>query len=440
MSDLEPFTNYGIYLHASTSMLLNMTPYDNFSIQHVGHCDCTRALPVRCASVVCGFCMMSLIFASVTAIYIRQTSRASEYQAKIKTVMSDLKALQVPRELRTSAKNYYDMLWRVKKTSDRYERAIYEDEDLSPLIRAEIALHIHRRTIALVPLFKGCTDDCLASVVTRLKTHLYNEKDVIFHRGEPGRCMLIIIRGKVKIIGPDNAVVAVLKEGSFFGEIGLLANTSRSATAVAASFCEMKSLDQVDAEVIFALYPNILDRLYRESDKRKRENKNRSSVTSIKVLDNAHVIDKDAIDEMTFEERSAPLSRVFERSSSANEVLKGERLSLMVAANNGTRSLKNLQNDRTDSERAISSPPIAAGSGHTVVKETLSSLTSLRVDVERLKDTLQTILENQAQLMTKLNAVGTKGSVHKRKDGTVVKSKATTDRSFKLRRQRSRGP
>ncbi|EQC31701.1 hypothetical protein SDRG_10494 [Saprolegnia diclina VS20] len=428
MIDLEPFTRYGIYLYTSTSLLLNMSPVTTIAPEHY--------LYAAMLSFA-GFCMMALIFASVTAIYIRHTSRASEYQAKIKTVMSDLKALQVPRELRTAAKNYYDMLWRVKKTSDRYERSIYEDEDLSPLIRAEIALHIHRRTIALVPLFKGCTDDCLASVVTRLKTHLYNEKDVIFHRGEPGRSMLIIIRGKVKIIGPDNSVVAVLKEGSFFGEIGLLANTSRSATAVAATFCEMKSLDQVDAEVIFALYPNILDRLYRESDKRKRENKNRSSFSNIKVLDNAHVVDKDAIDEMTFEQRGAPRSRVFERSSSANEVLKGERSSLMLAVN-GVRSLKNLQNDSTDDERAASPPPISAGSGHAVVKETLSSLTSLHLDVERLKDTLQIILKNQTQLMTKLNTMETKGSVHKRKDGTVVKSKAATDRSFKLRRQRSR--
>jgi hypothetical protein len=32
--------------------------------------------------------------------------------------------------------------------------------------------------------------------------------------------MLIIIRGKVKIVAQDNTVIAILKEGSFFGEIG----------------------------------------------------------------------------------------------------------------------------------------------------------------------------------------------------------------------------
>ncbi|OQR96237.1 Voltage-gated Ion Channel (VIC) Superfamily [Achlya hypogyna] len=423
--NITSFTRYGMYLYASTGIVLNMSPVMTISPEHY--------IFAAILSFV-GFGMMALVLASVTAIYIRHTSRASEYQNKIQTVMSDLKALQVPKELRTAAKNYYDMLWRVKKTSDRYERSIYEDEDLSPLIRAEIALHIHRRTIALVPLFKGCTDDCLASVVMRLKTQLYNAKDVVFHRGEPGRSMLIILRGKVKIIGPDNSVVAVLKEGSFFGEIGLLANTSRSATAVAATFCEMKSLDQRDAEVIFSLYPNILDRLYRESDKRKRENKTRSSFSNIKVLDNAHVVDKCTIDEVHHETSVRSRSRGFDRTNSREKM---DRPSLLKVA--GSKSLQNvydsIEEEKPRGKPPASPPPISAGSGHAVVKETLSSLTSLHLDVERLKDTLQTIMDNQTQIMTKLNTMDVKGGL-KRKDLVVTpKSAKIADRTFRQRRQ-----
>ncbi|OQR90977.1 Voltage-gated Ion Channel (VIC) Superfamily [Thraustotheca clavata] len=427
--NITAFTRYGIYLYASTAIMLNMSPVLTIEPEHY---------IFGAMLSFFGFLMMVLVIASVTSIYIHHASRAVEYQRKIKTVMADLKALQVPKELRKSAKNYYDMLWRVKKSSDRYERAIYEDEDLSPTIRAEIALHIHRRAIALVPLFKGCTDDCLASVVMRLKTHLYMAKDVIFHRGEPGRSMLIIIRGKVKIIGPDNSVVAVLKEGSFFGEIGLLANTSRSCTVVAATFCELKSLEQKDAEVVFALYPHILDRLYRESDKRKRENRTRSSFCNIKVLDNAHVVDKCSIDEINGEFRTSPVSSPDHRNSLSNDF---NRTSLLKAAER--RSLRDIREGSMTEDgstySAPSPPAISGGFGHAVVKETLASLTSLHLDVERLKDTLQTVLDYQLQLMTKLNTMELQRSTYKRKDGAASKGpKSTADRSFKLRRQPSR--
>ncbi|ETV95618.1 hypothetical protein, variant 1 [Aphanomyces invadans] len=295
VSSFVPFTRYGIFLYISVTALFDLGKMDGFPEDEQ---------IVLAALSVFGFFLVCLVSASITAIFVSQTSRASEYQEKIHSVMSDLKALQVPRELRLAAKNYYEMLWRVKKTSDRYEKFIYEDQDLSPTIRAEIALHIHRRAIAVVPLFKGCTDDCLATVVMRLKTHLYMAHDVIFHKGEPGRSMLIIIRGKVKIIGPDNrTLVAVLKEGSFFGEIGLLQNTTRSCTVVAATFCEMKSLAQADAEDIFSLYPHILERLYRESDRRKRDNSTRNSFCSIKVLDNAHTVSKESIDQIDTDTR-----------------------------------------------------------------------------------------------------------------------------------------
>ena len=46
-----------------------------------------------------GFFMLSLILSSITAIFVTKTSRAADYQAKVYAVMSDLKALQVPKVL-----------------------------------------------------------------------------------------------------------------------------------------------------------------------------------------------------------------------------------------------------------------------------------------------------------------------------------------------------
>lgn len=131
----------------------------------------------------------------------------------------------------------------MKNTSDRYEKAIYDDEDLSPALRSEIALYIHRGLVATVPLFQGCSDSCLACAVMKLKTQLYMRGDVVFHKGDPANSMVIISRGKVRVLSPDSdAILVVLKQGCFFGEIGLLRDMTRSCTVVSATFYELKSL------------------------------------------------------------------------------------------------------------------------------------------------------------------------------------------------------
>jgi len=243
-----------------------------------------------------GFLFQCMTLASLTAVAMSTGSRAVQYQEKVRMVMSDLKALQVPVELRKATKSYYETLWRMKNTSDRYEKAIYEDEDLSPALRAEIALYIHRSLIATVPLFQDCSDSCLACVVMKLKTQLYMRGDVVYHKGDPANSMMIISRGKVKVISPNNeGLLAVLKPGSFFGEIGLLRNMTRSCTVIAGTFCELKSLDRRDAEEVFDSFPQIYDRLFAEAEKRRLDTRLKANLYNVKVLDNAHAVDVSSI-------------------------------------------------------------------------------------------------------------------------------------------------
>ncbi len=61
------------------------------------------------------------------------------------------------------------------------------------------------------------------------------DKQVLFKEGEPGDEMYLIKSGKVKIIkkvGDEIKVLAVLKEGDFFGEMAIVDGSPRSATSV----------------------------------------------------------------------------------------------------------------------------------------------------------------------------------------------------------------
>lgn len=71
--------------------------------------------------------------------------------------------------------------------------------------------------------------------------------EVLFDEGDKGEVMYLIREGKIKITkgsGSDEKVLAVLKEGDFFGEMAIIDGSPRSAGAVAASPASLLVIDK----------------------------------------------------------------------------------------------------------------------------------------------------------------------------------------------------
>jgi CRP-like cAMP-binding protein len=71
----------------------------------------------------------------------------------------------------------------------------------------------------------------------------YPAGEVLFERGETGDEMYIIIEGEVDI-KIDEKVVQTLGEGDFFGEMGIIDGSPRSATAVTSSECRLLPVNE----------------------------------------------------------------------------------------------------------------------------------------------------------------------------------------------------
>lgn len=74
-----------------------------------------------------------------------------------------------------------------------------------------------------------------------------NPGDVLFNEGEQGDVMYLIREGKIKITkgkGEDEKVLAVLKEGDFFGEMAIIDGSPRSAGAIAATPVSLLVIDK----------------------------------------------------------------------------------------------------------------------------------------------------------------------------------------------------
>ncbi len=100
--------------------------------------------------------------------------------------------------------------------------------------------------LARCPLFEHASRNILESLAQRLRRRRFRRNEVIFHQGDPGDALHIVAAGAVKILLPsaegDEAIIATLRPGDFFGELALLDGAPRSATATA--------LDQADTLVL----------------------------------------------------------------------------------------------------------------------------------------------------------------------------------------------
>src|SRR4051812_31397888 len=70
----------------------------------------------------------------------------------------------------------------------------------------------------------------------------FRRGEVIFHQGDPGDALHVILAGRVKISSPSEtgveAILTTLRPGEFFGALALIDGSPRSATATAVEAAE----------------------------------------------------------------------------------------------------------------------------------------------------------------------------------------------------------
>ena len=125
--------------------------------------------------------------------------------------------------------------------------------------------------------------DALASLATALEEKEYADGQTVFSEGDPGDSMYFILKGCIRIEKRAQAttavhkVLAVLEPGDYFGEMALLDQKPRSASAVAAgdatifrlskaAFDQMQSENSVAGmSVLFAMIRTSSERIRRLS-------------------------------------------------------------------------------------------------------------------------------------------------------------------------------
>jgi CRP/FNR family cyclic AMP-dependent transcriptional regulator len=101
-----------------------------------------------------------------------------------------------------------------------------------------------------VPLFSMLPEVQLQLLTQVLSRKAYPKNSTIIAAGDPTDAMYIVVSGRLKVVMSDKqgqeVILAILNQGEFFGEMGLIAQAPRSATVTTIEPCELLTITRAD--------------------------------------------------------------------------------------------------------------------------------------------------------------------------------------------------
>lgn len=110
-----------------------------------------------------------------------------------------------------------------------------------------------------IPLFRLLTKKDITSLLNLMHERSYVSGEYIFYQGDPGLGLYLIREGEVLISrendNGEKIQLAVIHKGDFFGELALVDNEKRSASAIANSDTKLSVIFKPDLDEFIERYP-----------------------------------------------------------------------------------------------------------------------------------------------------------------------------------------
>lgn len=135
-----------------------------------------------------------------------------------------------------------------------------DDIEEIPLPEPRVLGQAAARALGSTPLFSGLSQEALESFVSELQLVHLASGEVLFHEGEPGDALYVIVEGEVVVEaeGPPRVEMARLGAGAFIGEVALMTDQPRSATVAAIEDAELLRVDRATLKHVLAEHGEVL--------------------------------------------------------------------------------------------------------------------------------------------------------------------------------------
>ncbi|RWS05200.1 cyclic nucleotide-gated cation channel alpha-3-like protein [Dinothrombium tinctorium] len=216
--------------------------------------------------VIIDFLIGVLIFATIVgnvgSMITNMNAARAEFQSRMDAVKQYMELRKVSKELENRVIKWFDYLWSNKQSLD--EEAV--TSILPDKLKAEIAIHVHLDTLKKVKLFQDCEAGVLAQLVLKLRLQVFSPNDYICRKGDVGKEMYIVKRGRLCVVGDDGKTVfATLSDGAVFGELSILniegnkTGNRRTANVKSVGYSDLFCLSKQDLWDVLEEYPDARD-------------------------------------------------------------------------------------------------------------------------------------------------------------------------------------
>jgi CRP/FNR family cyclic AMP-dependent transcriptional regulator len=142
-----------------------------------------------------------------------------------------------------------------------------------------IATMVSTAVLRAVPLFSSFPEDQLRTLATMVNRKSLPRGAMVMAAGDPTDSLYIVLSGRLKVMMSDadgkEVILSILGPGEFFGEMGLIDDSPRSASVIGIEPCELLSISKRDFnkcladsfEMAMAVMRGLVQRL-READRK----------------------------------------------------------------------------------------------------------------------------------------------------------------------------
>lgn len=214
---------------------------------------------------IIGVGMFGYIIGNVATLIVNIDAARASFRTRMEDIRNYMRINRIPAPVQSRIKNYYQYLWETRREITHADFP----STLPRTLRLEISLHQNRDIMEKVALFRNADEVFIHEVIEELEFLIFLPGDFIIRQGELGDCMYFLCRGSVEVVVNEQQV-AVLPEGSPFGETALIQNEKRNASVRALSYCDVYRLSQQSFEKLKSKHPEFNKRVTEISMERRK--------------------------------------------------------------------------------------------------------------------------------------------------------------------------
>ncbi|KAI9343538.1 hypothetical protein BDR26DRAFT_1006260 [Obelidium mucronatum] len=201
---------------------------------------------VQLIFILLGAILYAILVGLISSAAISYDASGRLYRQKIDELTEYLNWKNIDQHTKKKLLNYYEF---------KYRGQIFRRKESSC-----------RHECFTATMGDGRDDIYLGKIANVLNPIYFIPGDYIVNQGEQATEMFFILTGKVNIVVNGN-IVSSISDGSFFGEVALIANIPRTASVQAATTCNLYSLTARDFNDIILEFDDMkqrIDKIYEE--------------------------------------------------------------------------------------------------------------------------------------------------------------------------------